>query len=485
MGKSKSRTLFLDTVPGQVSAESSTPDIASLSVQDANGESTQDADGQQEAGRKAKNSEFQTEQTVSTLEIPRWLLVNADSMDGDDEKAGNLVPAENVVLHDFVGYGQTLDARETIDRVDAFLAEQYIATRNLFGASITPVSTATRPGPPSTEQQPQPFVEQLLTDAPMAHSLPDACLYFVLFDLKPVDIVFMKRIMHHVNLIPILAKADTLSINQLWSAKAKILKQLADNEIEFFRFGYTTEDLRAMAAEKLPGGPPFALSTSDLEVEYAGPASASLTDLATAINEGKYAESHSDLRLLQTLLLGSRNRMLHQASVKKFLNRWRSDLGLPLEDLVSGPTGEDGSDNSEEHHQKQEEKREGGGAERGSQEEPPQQQQQQQQAPLQQPLHLHQPYHQLPPALQPQTYQPTSSYTSQKSSSASQDDDGQGTKLSRAQSLARSTAQASKIYTQVGGVPALPSPRSNSSTSTLPNMTPPPSQGAAVHSTTE
>ncbi|KAI8603526.1 Septin-type guanine nucleotide-binding (G) domain-containing protein, partial [Dissophora ornata] len=82
--------------------------------------------------------------------------------------------------------------------------------------------------------------------------------------LKPVDIVFMKRIMHKVNLIPILAKADTLSINQLWKAKSRILKQLEDNEIEFFRFGFTSAELKEMAAEKMDGGPPFALSTAEL-----------------------------------------------------------------------------------------------------------------------------------------------------------------------------------------------------------------------------
>ncbi|KAG0230602.1 Septin-domain-containing protein [Mortierella sp. GBAus27b] len=471
VGKSKSRTLFLNTVPGQVGESSATPDAAADTEQD----------------------KFQAEESVSTLEIPKWLLVSGGNKDITDEQATEMVPAENVVLHDFVGYGQTLDARETIDRVDAFLTEQYVSTRNLFGASITPVSTTTRPGLPNTEQQPQPFVEQLLIDAPMAHSLPDACLYFVLYDLKPVDIVFMKRIMHHVNLVPILAKADTLSTNQLWKAKARILKQLEDNQIEFFRFGFTTSELRDMAAEKQPGGPPFALSTSELEVQYAGEAAPSLTDLATAYNGKTFAEAHSDLALLQTLLLGSKNRMLHQASVKKFLNRWRGDLGLPLEENPGPNSGELGGATAEERHQKQE----GNDSEQGqgSQEDPPssqppqQQQQPQQQQPQQQvlqqqqqqPLLHHQTFHQLPPALQPQTYQPTSSYTPKPSNTVPppQDEEvAQVVKLNRAQSVARA---ASKIYTQSGAVPALPSPL----TSTPPSLTPPTSHGAMAHTVAE
>ncbi|KAF9915731.1 Neuronal-specific septin-3 [Lobosporangium transversale] len=496
VGKTKARDLILNTVPGQVQStqEPSVSDFMTLSARDNNGSDEDDNDSNSEPSIKGNNdtacvvnngrvyneSQHLVRGTVSTLEIPRWLFVSTKSsaegdepedgnnngegggdkqMDGDDVK---MVPAENVVVHDFVGYGQTLDARETIDRVDTFLTEQYVATLGLFGNAITPLSTATRPGPPSA-QQPQyyPFLERLLVDSPMAHSLPDACLYFVLYDLKPVDIIFMRRIMHHINLIPILAKADTLSINQLWKSKARLLKQLQDNQIEFFRFGYTIEELREMADEKMVGGPPFALSTTDLEAQLVGPtATGSLSDLANSINEGKFSKSHSDLALLQSLLLGSKNRMLHQASVEKFMNRWKSDLGLSLEQatpavaatvstIATTSTDSPPEINTEERKaaqlrqenaqpspptpapaqvQEQEQTRGLQQHETISQPEPqpmlqqpaaPAPVQQQQHAPVfQQPLYIPQPHHhpvaqrQLPPALQQQTYQPTSSYTS-------------------------------------------------------------------------
>ncbi|KAI7827137.1 Septin-domain-containing protein [Gamsiella multidivaricata] len=521
IGKSKSRSLFLSSVPGQVHAQSSgqspsSPDIEALAIQDASNENSQHQDvnrqqqtetststaanGTAHVGGEADNNEYLAKEAVSTLEIPAWLLVSGKGDNNTEgESVEEMVPAENIVLHDFVGYGQSLDARQTIDRVDAFLTEQYIATRNLFGASITPLSTTSRPGAPSAEeqQQPQPFIEQLLVDSPMAHSLPDACLYFVLYDLKPVDIVFMKRIMNHVNLIPILAKADTLSVNQLWKAKAKILKQLQDNQIEFFRFGLTHEELREMAAEKLAGGPPFALSTAELEAQNVNAVPATnLTDLAIAINEGKFADSHSDLRLLQTLLLGSKNRLLHQASVKKFLSRWRTDLGLPLEDAPSSPStdGQDPApqqetDDQQVQSQKQEqeqevpaenvqsaepvqeqdqgqepEQQEPQQQEQPQQEQQQQQQQQQQQSPLQQQASYLQPVaqHQLPLALQQQAYQPTSSYTQyagqQNKALGAQDDEVvQVIKLNRAQSVIRSASPSTRIYTQGSITPAVPS----------------------------
>lgn len=541
VGKSKSRELFLSTVPGQVHQDESSPDIAALSIQDKpEGEtSEQETNGAAVAGglthghTKPQTHDYLYKDSISTLEIPQWLSVTAannngiNGNSGDDEEdvfPTGMVPAENIVVHDFVGYGETLDARRTIDRVDAFLKEQYDATKNLFGPSITPLSTTSRPGPASAAQQPvlQPFLEQLLVDSSMAHTLPDACLYFVLYDLKPVDIHFMKRIMRHVNLIPILAKADTLSVNQLWKAKSRILKQLEENQIEFFQFGYSLEDLKEMAAEKMAGGPPFVLSTSELEVQNVGVPADSLTDLALAVNEGRFSEGHSDLCLLQTLLLGPKNRILHQASVKKFLNRWKTDLGLPLEEEEQPSPAAGSSPSSQEHETPApapapapiEQQQSAQDLEQPSQQQqqPEQKEQEQELVPLSpipqqstfQYQHTSTPQHALPPSLQQQTYQPTSSYipspyrgqSSQSSllgsggasGSKEKDDElGQVIKLSRAQSVIRSASPSAKIYTQGNIVPAMPtSTLSSSSSPTSPSSTPPSSSLAAsvAHSAT-
>lgn len=538
MGKSKSRELFLNAIPGQVHQDGNSPDIAALSIQDKpEGEASEQetngdaaAGGQTNGHTKLQTHDYLYKDSVSTLEIPQWLSVTAANNNSISDNADNeegafptgMVPAENIVVHDFVGYGETLDARRTIDRVDAFLKEQYDATKNLFGPSISPLSTTSRPGPASAAQQPvlQPFLEQLLVDSSMAHTLPDACLYFVLYDLKPVDIHFMKRIMRHVNLIPILAKADTLSVNQLWKAKSRILKQLEENQIEFFQFGYSLEDLKEMAAEKMAGGPPFVLSTSELEVQNVGEPADSLTDLALAVNEGRFSEGHSDLCLLQTLLLGPKNRILHQASVKKFLNRWKTDLGLPLEE-VQQPSPAAGSSPSAQEVETAapapapapvEQQQPPQALEQPTQQQPEQKEQEQepvQLSPIQQQSpfqyqHTTTPQHALPPSLQQQTYQPTSSYipspyrgqSSQSSllgsggasGSKEKDDElGQVIKLSRAQSVIRSASPSAKIYTQGNFVPAMPtSTLSNSSSPTSPSSTPPPSSlaASATHSAT-
>ncbi|KAF9331166.1 Septin 4 [Podila minutissima] len=480
VGKTKASSLFLSTVPGQVSSDPNL-DIAALTI-----------DNDDTALSNEAQDPFRTTGTVSTLQVPAWLKVpttstNSSSTDTDNSPASDaLLPADNIVLHDFVGYGQSLDARQTIDRVDAFLSEQYTATRNLFGPSITPLSTlsASANGPS--------LLEQLLVDSPMAHSLPDACLYFILYDLKPVDIAFMQRIMRHVNLIPILAKADTLSVNQLWKAKGRILKQLQDNGIEFYQFGFTVDELREMAAENLAGGPPFALSTAQLEQggEFlvAPEAAASLTELAVDINEGKFANTRSDQSLLQALLLGSKNRMLHQASVRKFLNRWKTDLGIPIEEpQIPASTASDAASDAASNAASDVASDAASDAAAVPDEGPKETTASPEQEPLQQQEpQLHQPQPQskpqLPPSLQP-VYQPTSSYTSYMAAKGPEDEVAQVIKLNRQRSFIRTASPTTKIYTQGSGVvppvPMPPSSLSNTSTSSAdpsspssPNSTP-------------
>ena len=54
-----------------------------------------------------------------------------------------------------------------------------------------------------------------------------ACLYFIRptgHTLKPLDIEVMKRLCSRVNLIPVIAKADTLSPADLAKFKAKVMR---------------------------------------------------------------------------------------------------------------------------------------------------------------------------------------------------------------------------------------------------------------------
>lgn len=65
------------------------------------------------------------------------------------------------------------------------------------------------------------------------------CLYFVCptgHGLKSLDLVCMKKLDTKVNIIPIIAKADTVSKNELQKFKAKIIQELQSNGVQIYQF---------------------------------------------------------------------------------------------------------------------------------------------------------------------------------------------------------------------------------------------------------
>jgi septin 7 len=71
--------------------------------------------------------------------------------------------------------------------------------------------------------------------------LPDArvhaCLYFIApsgHGLKPLDVEFMKRLHDKVNVIPVLAKADTMTPEEVSHFKRQIMNQIVQAKIRIY-----------------------------------------------------------------------------------------------------------------------------------------------------------------------------------------------------------------------------------------------------------
>lgn len=65
------------------------------------------------------------------------------------------------------------------------------------------------------------------------------CLYFISptgHGLKSIDLVCMKKLDTKVNIIPIIAKADTISKTELQKFKSKIMDELANNKVKIYTF---------------------------------------------------------------------------------------------------------------------------------------------------------------------------------------------------------------------------------------------------------
>uniref|UniRef100_A0A158Q5H9 Septin n=1 Tax=Dracunculus medinensis TaxID=318479 RepID=A0A158Q5H9_DRAME len=79
-----------------------------------------------------------------------------------------------------------------------------------------------------------------------------ACLYFISptgHGLKALDIVTLKRLAERVNVIPVIAKADTTCKDELIRFKSKILSELRNHNISIYQFPTEDETVRAINTE--------------------------------------------------------------------------------------------------------------------------------------------------------------------------------------------------------------------------------------------
>ncbi|XP_019647534.1 PREDICTED: septin-11-like isoform X1 [Branchiostoma belcheri] len=96
-----------------------------------------------------------------------------------------------------------------------------------------------------------------------------ACLYFITptgHSLKSLDLVTMKKLDSKVNIIPIIAKADTISKNELHKFKIKIMSELVSNGVQIYQFPTDDETVAELNAT-MNGHLPFAVVGSTDEVK--------------------------------------------------------------------------------------------------------------------------------------------------------------------------------------------------------------------------
>lgn len=71
------------------------------------------------------------------------------------------------------------------------------------------------------------------------------CFYFISphsNGLRPLDIDFMKQLHHKVNIVPLLAKADTLTPSEISAKKIQILKDIERKKIKIYQLPDADED---------------------------------------------------------------------------------------------------------------------------------------------------------------------------------------------------------------------------------------------------
>ncbi|XP_017061469.1 septin-2 [Drosophila ficusphila] len=99
-----------------------------------------------------------------------------------------------------------------------------------------------------------------------------ACLYFICptgHGLKAMDLVCMKQLDSRVNIVPVIAKADTISKSELAGFKKRIMEELRRNKVSIYQFP-TDDETVADNNSSMNGHLPFAVVGSTEFVKVAG-----------------------------------------------------------------------------------------------------------------------------------------------------------------------------------------------------------------------
>ncbi|KAJ8375212.1 hypothetical protein SKAU_G00057920 [Synaphobranchus kaupii] len=102
------------------------------------------------------------------------------------------------------------------------------------------------------------------------------CFYFISpmgHGLKPLDVQFMKAIHNKVNVVPVIAKADALNLEERQRFKRRVLDEIEEHDIEIYRLPEAESDEDEDFKEQtriLKASVPFAVVGSNQKIEAQG-----------------------------------------------------------------------------------------------------------------------------------------------------------------------------------------------------------------------
>ena len=120
---------------------------------------------------------------------------------------------------------------------------------------------------------------------------------------KESDLSLMHKLQNFVNLIPVLAKADTFTQNEVAQVKLEIISQCIDAEIQFFDIASVPDAASLINSTRLGLVPPFAVISAGKVVEIAGVVKY-LREYPWGVCD-VHSKDCSDFKILISLILGS------------------------------------------------------------------------------------------------------------------------------------------------------------------------------------
>merc|ERR1712029_1117499 len=192
-----------------------------------------------------------------------------------------------------------------------------------------------------------------------------ACLYFITpngHGLKSIDLVCMKKLDSKVNIVPIIAKADTINKPELTKFKQKIMSELVNNGVQIYQFP-TDDETICDRNKEMNGHLPFAVVGSNDFVKV-GSKMVRARQYPWGVVQVEN-ESHCDFTKLREMLIRTNMEDLRDATHCKHYELYRKErlqqMGFSDENAKPGSFAEQYAARRESHltslQQKEEEMR--------------------------------------------------------------------------------------------------------------------------------
>uniref|UniRef100_UPI00358F4B66 septin-7-like isoform X1 n=1 Tax=Myxine glutinosa TaxID=7769 RepID=UPI00358F4B66 len=116
-------------------------------------------------------------------------------------------------------------------------------------------------------------IESRVNRRPLPDTRVHCCLYFLSptgHGLKAIDIEFMKQLHERVNIIPLVAKADTMTVEECRQFKKQVLKDIQENGIGIYDFPEVDNEEDSKQTKKARASMPLAVMGSSVLVDSNG-----------------------------------------------------------------------------------------------------------------------------------------------------------------------------------------------------------------------
>merc|ERR1712029_1111501 len=192
-----------------------------------------------------------------------------------------------------------------------------------------------------------------------------ACLYFITpngHGLKSIDLVCMKKLDSKVNIVPIIAKADTINKPELTKFKQKIMSELVNNGVQIYQFP-TDDETICDRNKEMNGHLPFAVVGANDFVKV-GSKMVRARQYPWGVVQGE-TRAHCDFTKLREMLIRTNMEDLRDATHCKHYELYRKErlqqMGFSDENAKPGSFAEQYAARRESHltslQQKEEEMR--------------------------------------------------------------------------------------------------------------------------------